>query len=1026
MKKRLAILIAFVLAINIILADSNKYEKVGAELKKLGVIAGDEQGRLLEYSSLTREQSLVILARMMGEEKNAKATSYNTGFTDVKKGNYYTPYIEYAKLRGWTSGISPKEFGIGKSVNTKAMATFMLRALGYSADWQNEDIMKKAHGLGILKGISATENDSIIRGEVFIMMQNTLNTNVSGTDETLARALGLGSSSNSSASNNNQSGSGKNPDVVINNGNFKVRSVNASTLREIEIEFSQDIDYMSLRDAFHVQNSGLGKLEARLGALKNIVILTTEIPMRNLEEYKLRVKGIRSTSKMEITNELISFKAQDTEYPLIEEVKITGPKSLEIYFSEPINFAKSESKKLELKLGSKKIHTYVTFDKSNERLVSIKTGNELLQGKEYELRTFGFMDFAGYPSRDDVYKFTYERDREAPVAEVLEATQEYVVVKFSKPVKGLRLDNFYHTNRSFQPYEAYTSIEDLKLSRNPIKLSDSKSWNTVVLKFVDLKRLSRNPVNSYGNYPLKSGKVDFYISGSSRTSSTLRLRDEWDNYFSDAHYELDIPVDTLLPKVEKTGVKNEKEMIVEFNKPILLDSSNYEFYFQNKKIHPKAYRVLSDGSANVKILFQDKEMVGKELRFVIKDVVDATVNRLRLEQRYEEKIVFSDKSFAGVKEVILRASESKSSRYYDEPTIMVYFDEPVDNESATNSEHYRFLSGNKNPFKLDAYYYMPNDIVLEIRMDRQSYLDLFKGKKTKIILSENIKDLSGNGFDGFSMTYDILKSSQSKAPSLVSNYPISIKNDALTMEISFDEALFQNDYASVNTDMFIIKNRGKKLEISDVQLDDKKIVITLNDYSEDNKFPSDVSGLLVEFRNLNFENGGIGNVQGTIIENFIAKPNQIKDEIPPRLVKFKYSDSEDIKHAIYNRANKFIELEYSEMLNENVLSALTYEVNYYNSYYDSDRLPVKMVNLDSSKKMVRVYLDYVNMSESQRAQFDENVSAVASGGSSNVFYGTDNREYYPIFTVRIAEGNYVHDMKGNAAENEEVTIYIRK
>lgn len=1025
MKKRLAILIAILLAINVVLADSNKYEKVGLELKKLGVISGDENGKLMEYSNLTREQSLVILARMMGEEKNAKATNYNTGFTDIKKGNVYTPFIEYAKLRGWTSGISKTEFGFGKSVSTKSMASFMLRALGHSADWQSEDIMKKAKNLGILKDISASENDSIIRGEVFLMMRNTLETNVNGTDETLAKVLGL-STEGSKPSGSSKPSDDKKNDVVVNNGEFKVRTVSATNLREIEIEFSQTVDYLTLRDAFHVQNSGLGKLEAKLGSSDNIVILTTEIPMKNFEEYKLHIKGARSTSKMEITSEIVSFKAEDKEYPEIEEVRVTGPKSLEIYFTEPINFSKSDNKRLELKLGSKKIHTSIAFDKSNERMVGIRLGSEMLQDREYELRTFGFMDFSGYPSKDREDVFTYQRDREAPVAEVLEATQEYVVVKFNKPVKGLRLDNFYHTQRSFQPYEAYASVEDLKLSRNVIRLSDSKSWNMLVLKFVDLKRLSKGAINTYGNYPLKSGKVDFYISGTSRTSGTIRIRDEWDNYFSDARYELDIPIDNLLPKVENASVKNEKELIVEFNKPILLDASNYEFYLEDKKIPAKAYRVLSDGSRNIKILFYDKQLVGKEVRFVIKDVVDATVNRLRLEQRYEAKIVFSDKSFAGVKEVIMRASESRSSKYYEEPTVIVYFEEPVENETATNSNNYRFLTNAKTPFKLDAYYYMPNDIVLEIRMSRQDYVDLFKGKNAKIILSENIKDKSGNGYDGFSMTYDILKNSRSKAPSLIANYPVSIKSDALTMELSFDEALFQNDYASVNTDMFIIKNKGKKLEIGDVRLDDKKIVIELNNYSEENKFPTDVSGLVVEFRNLNFENGGIGNVQGTIIENFIAKSNQIKDEIPPKLVKFRYADSEDIKQALYNQSNKSIELEYSEMLNENVLSALTYEVNYYNSYYDSEKLPVKMVNLDSSKKTVRIHLDYANMSESQRAQFDENVSVAASGGSSNMIYGTDKREYYPIFSIRTSEGNYVHDLKGNAAENEEVTIYIRK
>lgn len=1028
MKKIVSIWIAFLLVMNFISADTGNYRKIALELKKYGMILGDEKGNFNEYDKITREQSIVILSRMLGEEKNAKATNYNTTFADVRKDSSYTPYIGYAKLKGWTSGISKTEFGMGRNVSTKMMASFMLRALGHTADWKTEDIMKKARENGILKNISASENDSMIRGEVFVMMMNTLNLNINGTDEKLSESLGLTGKydSGKESSHNTDKKDNHGNNIVVNNGDFRVISTSVVNLKEIEVEFSQEIDITTLRDAFRLQGSGVGSLEAEIGQIRNLVVLKTELPMKNLTEYKLNIRGVKSVSKMEISNEVLTFKVEDKTYPEIQEIKITGPKNLEIHFSEPINFKNSENKKLILKLGSRKIYTSLSFDKSNERVVSVKLSNDMIHDKEYTLNTFGFIDFTGYPSKDVEDKFTYQRDREAPTAEVVESTQEYVLVAFNKPVKGLRLDHFYHTNKIFHPYEAYASIEDLKISKNPLKLSDDKSLSMIALKFVDLKRLSKNPSYSPGNYPLKSGKVDFYISSSSRTSPFQRIRDEWGNYFADSEFSLYIPEDNTFPIIENVDVKAEKEMVIEFNKPIILDPNNYKFYNENNLINPKLYKVLYDGSKRVKIIFNNMEFVGKDLKLIVDDVFDATVSRLKLQDKYEKNVIFSDKSFAGVKEVVLRSSDSKTSKYYEEPTVLVYFEESVDSETATNSNNYRFTSNGKNLFKLDAFYYMPNEMILEIKMDRAKYLDLFKGKNVKIILSDNVKDKSGNGFDGFSMTYDIQKSSKAKAPKLVSNFPISIKSDGMTMEINFDEALFQNDFYTVNTDMFVVKDKGKKLEIGDVRLEDKKIILTLNDYEDENKFSSDISSLSVEFRNLSFENGGIGNLQGNIVENFIAKSDKIKDEIPPKLLKFMYSESEDIKHAIYNKANKCIDLQYNEMLNENVLSSLTYEVNYYNSYYDSEKLPIKKVILDSSKKTVKVYIDYLGMSESEKSQFDENVNAASSGGVSNMFYGSDKQEYYSIFSTRISDGNYVHDMKGNAAENEDIVVYVKK
>lgn len=188
MRKRVLFLLVFSLMFSILPFASSAttpYEDAAELLKGLSIIKGDASGDLKPLNNLTREESLAVLLRMLNEEKNVQNFDANSDFKDVPANHWAIKYISYAKSKGLTKGVSADRFGLGQNVTTKQFITFMLRALNHSADWSKEDIMKKASGLGLLKGSTAKENEMIKRGDAFIIMKNTLHTRVKDQKNTL-------------------------------------------------------------------------------------------------------------------------------------------------------------------------------------------------------------------------------------------------------------------------------------------------------------------------------------------------------------------------------------------------------------------------------------------------------------------------------------------------------------------------------------------------------------------------------------------------------------------------------------------------------------------------------------------------------------------------------------------------------------------------------------------------------------------------------------------------------------------------
>ncbi len=163
----------------------------GQELKALGIIKGDQNGDLHAADKVTREEALITLTRMMGQEAQALECKDANPFSDVPADNWSRPYIGYAKKQGWTKGIGEDKFGLDQDVTAQEYVTFMLRALGYNDPNTYANAMKLASDYKVCEQGQYQPTAVLIRQDVFGLMFNTLNAKVKDSDQLLGNQLGL-------------------------------------------------------------------------------------------------------------------------------------------------------------------------------------------------------------------------------------------------------------------------------------------------------------------------------------------------------------------------------------------------------------------------------------------------------------------------------------------------------------------------------------------------------------------------------------------------------------------------------------------------------------------------------------------------------------------------------------------------------------------------------------------------------------------------------------------------------------------
>lgn len=194
MKRTLSLVLALVMLLGTIPAfAADTAAEQAAFLEEMGVLKGNTAGDLMLAAELKREDSVVMLARLLGLEAAAEAWEGAPTWTDLPENPYYVSFLAWAQEAGYYQGHSNLRFGFGETISANDFALVLLRALGYAevGDDSWETAFEDATELGLLEGLTVDKTGKLLRGDMAVMVYLALGTEMADGETTLAEELGV-------------------------------------------------------------------------------------------------------------------------------------------------------------------------------------------------------------------------------------------------------------------------------------------------------------------------------------------------------------------------------------------------------------------------------------------------------------------------------------------------------------------------------------------------------------------------------------------------------------------------------------------------------------------------------------------------------------------------------------------------------------------------------------------------------------------------------------------------------------------
>ena len=851
-------------------------------------------------AELNRAVGLAMVLKALGytqEDANAKAA--DNKFTDMEKAAWAKGFATLGEELKLTNGVSvePKLFAPMEKLSKKSFVTFMLRALGYDANeaWAKAgELAKEAK----LVEDATLEDASFTKGEAAVVMYNALKAKVQKDEKgrTLAEKLVADGKMNKELAVANGLVSGE-PEKL------EVAEVKADNLREAVVTFNGTVDKATAEKVGNYKATGKTFGKAKLMEDNKTVVLTLSETrsFENNKTIKLTVTGVKNAAGVVMAKQEVNFTPKDVEYPTVKSVVYTGPKTLEITFSEPIK--KPTNAKVLLKAGNSTLSAKAEVSEGDERVVEVTTFSTLKDGTEYLVcvgdpknNSNYAMDYANYPNIYFEGTYAYTADKTAPEAKIVSADQKVVAVEFNKPVRGLTVKHFYH---SFAAYTAKKLYKDAELKK---QLTDkNEAVSKVWVQFYD-EKLAKN---DRGN-ALPAGNVQFTVMNE---ADKVKIQDNWKNNFASTTFDLTIVADREAPEVVTVEVDGEKDIKVTFNEKIsniardrftLLDKDGKEIEKGSKM------KVSAEDGNKVAKLSLSESYAGKTVTLQIKGIKDASLYENMMAD-YTTTFEFGDKTWKGLKTVEFKREGSTGNyRFY----VYATFEEDMDS-SAINLDNYKLrnkTTGKTVKIKGSADFYegKANIVQFELSYDKDKNDDSTdasfvagNGDKVKenaanesiieLLVNNAVKDLAGNTNPDFQQVKPVTNwNNVAGAPKIdkveaVETKKVVVKFDKNLQEISTGSFKIMKGTEDITANASYNWDNAKTLEIyladdkalPTGQLDAYKLVYTKTTGTYD-----------VYGRYLEIVAGDVVNPNGTITSTPVSK--DLADKMAPAVAAFKY------------------------------------------------------------------------------------------------------------------------------------------
>lgn len=860
MKKYFAILVAmFMLLSAVAFADAN-VDEVGKKLKSYGVIKGDERG-LRPDDQLPRQEALVILIRMLGKEEEALSNVIAPSFIDVGPKYWAKPYIGYAQSNKLTNGIGDNMFGVDYNITTQQAVAYMLRALGYGEAVPYEQSMIKGTQLGLLNDLSDNNPAAeITRGNMFILMDNTLNTKAMGAEQELIYDLGLEKLDKEKEEEPKKEPEKKEEepkkeypdesriDRIVNNG-----------LKQILVYFDapvkspgniSDYDLSTRGSALIDKNSSVSLSKDGM-----IAILDLTQAAKNQEKIDLEITGVADNDR-----KFKNYEMFDQDIPKVKEAVVVGEKTIKVVFTEPMDkgLTDREHYRVKDKKGSNLSVKRITAQKNNT-VALVDVYSRLADEASIEVKKI--YDYAGYHVAPETFELEFDVDKDEPeIVNYENANLTSVTLIFDEDIKVLKdAHAFYHTNKSNKAKEA------------------KAEGNRLILKF---RRGDELP----------AGTAYIYIEEDA-------ISDYWDNENDDRiRYEVKVEADKEEPKLkDDIEVVKQDEIVLEFDEDI--QEGNYYKVELEKHNRETDIRIKSYFEKNELRLKFSEDLVGKYKLYVkgVEDEFGNEIDNLKISLDMDDMVAPKAKNFTAM------AVDVKSKNQI----IIVDFKDEMDQSDIEDPDKYQ-LDG-KDLDDLDAEIVsIDNNRKVEITIPEKKYdlknSDLDKGNG--LLEIARMSDAAGNKMDKFSVTLDIRNGHDTV---------LEVREAAL-IERNKVEFRISGELDEINIKQFKIFSDNDELDIDDYEADESHnkatIVVELDDKVSTNPKEDELRYEILSTKRMKEMREDPS--QNRYMQVLVGSGGDIKDECAPVLDKAVLKDddtillyfSEDLSDEYFSRKGK--------------------------------------------------------------------------------------------------------------------------
>lgn len=560
---------------------------------------------------LTRGQGALLLARLFNKEADiekmtdAEATEVLKDFADgsdvpayVKKAVAY--FVENKVINGASNNgvLTIDEAG---SLYAEQFAALILRQMGYQDSHYTKAIEELAAVEGVtgLDSYSSLAGSEIKRDHAVGVMYGSLTGKYSGETATViskivevkpelrevAEKFGL-------------------IEAVVTA--FEVESLSSNNLREVFVKFTKALDKTTAEEKANytiTAKSGAATLSKAtlLEDGKTVkLILDSAQQQSNLD---IKVANVKDSVGTVITTTTKSIVLFDTSIPEATAYKFTGPTTIEVTFSEPIDSAASS---LTVVVDNGIYGASAKVKTGDEYTVEVTLGTVLPEGT-HSMKIGGAKDFAKYTSLDKTFEITYKKDTTAPTVAIESATQTKVTLSFNKAVKGdaLKTTYFYHT------YTAYAPDSVTDADGNAIV--ESNYYDKVIVNFT--------------SKPLPAGSTNVVVL---KKVGDISITDRYGNVMeSDATLTAKIEADTTAPTITKVEATNEKTVVITFSEDVTGAAVKANFVFKNsegKTIATDKYETSYNSAKNQATVTFNEQLSGGAYSVEIKNIKDSSLN----------------------------------------------------------------------------------------------------------------------------------------------------------------------------------------------------------------------------------------------------------------------------------------------------------------------------------------------------------------------------------------------------------------